>query len=224
MNAEKKAASSNVNQIYETVRQMASRFELKPDERINESTLAKSLGVSRTPLREALNRLTAEGLISFKIGKGFFCRSLSPKQIMDLYELRLVIECEVVRLACERATEEQVNELLEFVSQRTPKYEDTDEMQHIDMDEEFHIRIAKMSGNPQFVRSLDNINSQIHFVRWIDMKSRFTKSYYTDHPEIAKAIADRDVDHAVQAMKEHVSRRSDEITSVVREGFAQLYV
>ena len=224
MSNDQDSTFSNVDRVYQAVKSMAARFELKPDERINETTLAKSLDTSRTPLREALNRLAAEGLLAFKTGKGFFCRSLGPKEIMDLYEVRLTIERETVRLACERATDEQIAELLDYVSQVSPSYEDIDELQHVYIDEGFHIRIAKMSGNVQLVRILDNINSRIHFVRWVDMKKRFEKSYYAEHPAIAKAIADRDVDTAVATMEAHVARRSEEITAVVREGFAQLYV
>lgn len=224
MSNDQDSTFSNVDRVYQAVKSMASRFELKPDERINETTLAKSLDTSRTPLREALNRLAAEGLLAFKTGKGFFCRSLGPKEIMDLYEVRLTIERETVRLACERATDEQIAELLDYVSQVSPSYEDIDELQHVYIDEGFHIRIAKMSGNVQLVRILDNINSRIHFVRWVDMKKRFEESYYGEHPAIAKAIADRDVDTAVATMVKHVTRRSEEITAVVREGFAQLYV
>ena len=63
---------SNVDSIYQTVRAMAAAFEFKPEERINESDLSKRLGISRTPLREALNRLVAEGLLTVQEGRGFF--------------------------------------------------------------------------------------------------------------------------------------------------------
>ena len=99
-----------------------------------------------------------------------------------------------------------------------------DKRLHVELDEGFHMRIAQMTNNLQLVRTLDNINSRIHFVRWIDMKKRFKKSYYGEHPAIAKAIAEKDVDVAVATMVQHVTRRSEEITAVVREGFAQLYV
>ena len=80
--------ASNVDSIYQTVRAMAAAFEFKPEERINESDLSKRLGISRTPLREALNRLVAEGLLTVQEGRGFFCRSLVPEQIVHIYELR----------------------------------------------------------------------------------------------------------------------------------------
>ena len=77
-------SESNVDRLYDTLRRMASDFAFKPDARINESALATQLDASRTPIREALNRLVAEGFLTFQSGRGFFCRSLSPKVVLDL--------------------------------------------------------------------------------------------------------------------------------------------
>lgn len=215
--------SSNVERVYNAVKSMASSFQLKPDERINETSLAKTLDTSRTPLREALNRLAAEGLLAFKTGKGFYCRSLGPKDILDLYEVRLAIERRTVRLACERATDEQIADLLDYVEEFTLDDPDTDLLHLVRIDEGFHMRIAQMSGNAQLVRILDNVNARIHFIRWVDMKER-RKVTYAEHLAIATAIGNRDTDAALATIQQHVARRSEEVTAVVREGFAQLYV
>src|SRR5713226_2915995 len=69
-------SDSVVDRVYEQLKAMAVSYELKPGERLNEGELAKRLGVSRTPLREALNRLNTEGFLRFTPGKGFFCREL----------------------------------------------------------------------------------------------------------------------------------------------------
>ena len=76
--------SGRVESVYQTLREMAVDFRLKPGERINEVALARALGASRTPLREALNRLVSEGFLTFEPGRGFFCRKLMVK---DVYEL-----------------------------------------------------------------------------------------------------------------------------------------
>ncbi|MFV2034404.1 MAG: GntR family transcriptional regulator [Halocynthiibacter sp.] len=84
-------ATSTVDRTTDRLRQMAANFEIKPDARIKEGEMALHLGVSRTPLREALNRLVAEGFLTFRSGQGFFCRSLTPERILDLYEARTAI-------------------------------------------------------------------------------------------------------------------------------------
>src|ERR1700759_2563757 len=108
-------SDSVVDRVYEQLKEMSISFASNPGERLNEGELAKRLGVSRTPLREALNRLNTEGFLRFTPGKGFFCRELDAHEIFDLYELRKSIEVAVVRLAIKRAKDEDIDALLKFL-------------------------------------------------------------------------------------------------------------
>jgi DNA-binding GntR family transcriptional regulator len=99
---------------YDRLKAMAIEFEFRPGERINEVIVSKRLGLSRTPLREALNRLESEGFLTFSPKLGFFRRKLDPKEIFDLYELRGIIEAGGARLAAARVMPEQIKELREF--------------------------------------------------------------------------------------------------------------
>jgi uncharacterized protein (TIGR02421 family) len=94
---------------------MAMTYQFKPGERINEVALARRLEVSRTPLREALNRLAAEGFLTMVPNRGFVGRMLDATEIYQLYEFRCEIEETIIRLACERATEEELLDLEHFV-------------------------------------------------------------------------------------------------------------
>jgi DNA-binding GntR family transcriptional regulator len=94
---------SVVERVYERLKSMTIAYEFKPGERLNEVELSRSLGASRTPLREALNRLSMEGLLRFAPGKGYFCRELDVHEVFCLYELRKAIEVAAVRLAIQRA-------------------------------------------------------------------------------------------------------------------------
>ena len=85
-------SDSFVDRAYERLKRMAIGYHLKPGERLNEGELAKQLGVSRTPLREALNRLAMEGFLRFSPGKGFFCRELDPKGVFLNDHLRPLFE------------------------------------------------------------------------------------------------------------------------------------
>ena len=217
------SAKGNVHRVYGQIKLMASNFQFKPDQRINETTLARELGTSRTPLREALNRLTAEGLLKFKTGKGFYCRSLNTKKILELFEARKAIERQAVISACERASEEEIAEFVSFARQFETVYTNSNTMDLVHADEEFHIRLALLSGNSLLANILENINAQIRFVRWVDMEERRSVTH-GEHVAIANAIASRDTATATKTLEEHVSRRSDEIAAVVRKGFAELYV
>ena len=94
--------------VYEAVREMAMHYELRPGETVNEAALAARLGVSRTPLREALSRLVTERLMSFVPNKGFYCRTLSPEEVCQLFEVREALEVSGFRLACARASDQAI--------------------------------------------------------------------------------------------------------------------
>ena len=96
---------------------MAATFAFQPGVRINEVELARRLSVSRTPLREAFSGSSPKASCRTP-NKGFFCRELDPRQIYDLYELRRGLEMFSVRLACERATNEDLRELERFLARR----------------------------------------------------------------------------------------------------------
>ena len=215
---------SNVDSIYQTVRAMAAAFEFKPEERINESDLSKRLGISRTPLREALNRLVAEGLLTVQEGRGFFCRSLVPEQIVQIYELRQAIESETVMRAVERASDEELTGLKNHLDEIATKYVSTSSAREIvELDEAFHLRIAELSKNAELVRALANINEQIRYVRWISMRSKIdiTKSV---HEDIINAMLARDVVTSVARMRAHIEKSTDEAKETVRTAYSQIYV
>ena len=215
---------STADRVYIEVRDMAARFAFKPNERINEGQLARQVSASRTPLREALNRLTAEGFVSFRPGQGFFCRSLNPDDILDLYEARQAIEAETARLATERASDESLAALRETLAQGEPEYHaETDTALLVELDETFHMRIAELAGNSELCRILANLNARSRFVRTIDMDHRRAVTP-ADHWRVFEAIAARDPDKAAHAMRDHISRRRDEATEAARQAFSRLYV
>jgi DNA-binding GntR family transcriptional regulator len=218
------ADRSRVDRIYDRVRTMASSFEFKPDERINEGALAATLGTSRTPLREALNRLVAEGFLTFQKGRGFFCRSLDPDRILALYEARQAIECEALRLAVSRAGDDEIEEVLAFLEKTETAYSSNSSPQAlVELDEAFHLRLVRMAKNPELERILDNVNARIRYVRWIDMSER-SGITPAAHVRIVEALAARDEARAVDELRRHIGKRSEEATQAVRTAYSQLYV
>jgi DNA-binding GntR family transcriptional regulator len=215
---------SRVDKVYEQIRTMATNFEFKPGERINEGALAGELGISRTPLREALNRLVAEGFLTFHNGRGFFCRSLDPDQILGLYEARQAIECEALRLAVSRATDEEIAEVLRFLKDTETAYSSSSSSQElVELDEAFHLRLVRMAKNRELERILANVNARIRYVRWIDMSERRSVTPAA-HVRIAEALAARDEALAVRELRDHIGKRSEEATQAVRTAYSQLYV
>lgn len=218
-----------VLRAYDQLKQMAETYHFKPDSRLNEGALAKELNISRTPLREALNRLVAEGYIVSRSGKGFFCRSLSPNEIMDLYEARAAIESEVARLAALRGKLEDVAEIGRFLESSKPSYQrGTPPVELVRLDEEFHLRLASLAGNAELRRLLENVNGRIHYVRLIDLMTlcdtQSAEVVTTEpHMKILDAVRRRDPEAAQRQMRSHIDRRLEAVTQTVRNAFAELY-
>ncbi len=224
---------SSVDRAYDRLRDMTINFEFKPEERLNESTLTTALGTSRTPLREALNRLVAEGFLTFKNGRGFFCRALSPNRISDLYEARIAIETEAVKRGISRASDADIAELCTYLDQTEGFYDTcSDVARLVEMDEEFHLRLASLSGNGELLKMLKNVNDRIRYVRMINLRQlRSGNSPGSDssaqlsaHRVVCDAVSRRDADAALAALRAHIERRSDQTKDVVRIAFSQLYV
>lgn len=200
----RRTADSN-ERAYLTIRQLLVEFRLKPEERINEVQLARSLGLSRTPIREALNRLASEGFVSLTPNRGFFVRSLSTDGLIDLYELRSVIECAAFRFMCERADDEQIDRLRAYWDAIVDGYQDQPPDIILAEDEGFHLLIAELSGNPEFVAQLTSINARIRFIRRIQIEHKtHDKQQVASHSAIVEAAIQRNVDHGVKLLRDHI--------------------
>lgn len=216
--------STSVDLVYDQVRQMAANFEFKPAERINESELSKRLGASRTPLREAMNRLTAEGLLVFEAGRGFFCQPLNPQLVVHLYEVREALETAAIRLAAEHATDEGIASIKHFLSESADRYADgTPTREIVHLDEEFHLMIAGLSDNPEMVNMIQLTYERIRYVRWIAMREKIDITHAA-HLQIFEALAERNADLAVERMRTHIKTHNAEATEIVRKAYSHLYV
>lgn len=215
---------SVVGRVYEQLKSMTVSYEFKPGERLNEGDVSRRLGVSRTPLREALTRLHTEGLLRFVPGKGFFCRDLDVQEIFNLYELRKSLEVASVRLAVRRAKDEEIDALLAFLDHTGPAPGGRTVEELVKLDETFHTRLMGMSGNTEMLRVLDNVNSRIRFIRWIDMERGDRTSTQQEHRQVLLGIKSRDEKACVAMLEKHIDRRLDQITSALKEGYAQIYM
>lgn len=215
---------STVDKVYDQLRSMAIGYDFKPGERLNEVALAKQLGVSRTPLREALGRLSIEKLLRFVPGKGFFCRDLNAREVFDLYELRKSIEVSAVRLAVARASDPDVAALKAFLDQTGPDAGQREPAELVALDETFHERLMALSGNDEMLGVLRQVNARIRFVRWIDMAQADRPASQREHHAVLDAIAARDAAAAMAVLEKHIDRRLDRITAAIREGYARIYM
>ena len=205
------------------LRDMAIAYELKPGERLSEIELAAHLGVSRTPVREALARLVTDGFLE-PASRGYVRRALDVQETLDLYEARIAIERECLRLALARATDEEIAEAQAFLAGSKAVPADTPVRELVALDEAFHLRIADMARNAELRRMLANLNERIRFVRWLDMETVGRDSTQREHQALLDALARRDADAARSGLESHISLRREQVIEAITRGLARIWL
>jgi DNA-binding GntR family transcriptional regulator len=219
-----------VDRVYEQVTALAVSFELRPGERINEGAIARRLGVSRTPLREALNRLTGDGFLTFSPKRGFIGRRLDVKDMFDLAEVRLQIEASGVRLVVMRASDASLEEVSRYLDECADSLSDRTVEELVKLDEGFHERVMALTGNKEMLRILKNIHARIRFVRWVDMEGLRNvaegeqRAILSEHRAILEAIKARDAVRGATLVNDHINRRLSQVVDTLKEAYARLYV
>ncbi|HVL43680.1 MAG TPA: GntR family transcriptional regulator [Acidovorax sp.] len=209
--------------VYATLRDMAIAYQFKPGERLSEIELAERLGVSRTPVREALTRLVTEGFLQTAT-RGYMRRPLDVQETLDLYEARVAIERECLRLALERATDAQLQEARAYLEDSRSVADSTPVQQLVELDEGFHLRIADMAGNSELRRMLLSLNERIRFIRWIDMENVGRDSTQHEHQDILQALTARDAALSERLLSGHIALRRDQIVDAITRGLARIYL
>ena len=217
--------ADSVSRVYAQVRQMAVDYDFKPEQRINEVELAARLNVSRTPVREALNRLVVEGLITLVPNKGFHCRRFDADQILNLFEVRAVLEVAAVRLACDRAGDKALADLKASWADVVGRSADLSPAELTEQDEAFHARIAALSANDELARVLKGIDPGIRFVRRIEIENPARrKTTLSEHGAIARALVKRDPVQAAKLMDEHIKQSVADAVAAMKEALSRLYL
>lgn len=221
---EKDASTAAVKRAYDAIKADIIDFAIMPGERINEVELAGALGMSRAPVREALNRLVEGGFVFFDAGKGFFCRKFSASEIADLFEIRLDLETAAVRKACVNGSAADIASILESWRKIAERHLDMSIDQLIASDEIFHMQIAALAGNAERMTILTNINERIRFVRKISIESESRRNSFVDeHLRLIAAIARQDQAEAVQLIEYHLDLNAKELKANIHEGLSRIY-
>jgi DNA-binding GntR family transcriptional regulator len=222
---EKPAKSSTVDALYSQLKQKIISFELYPGTRITELALAEMFGVSRTPIRQALQRLEIEGFLSIRPKQGCFIRELDVTELMEYYEARIALELLIVESAVNAMSDKQVEQMMALWQ---PEKHDAELQMGIDLgekDESFHVGLALASDKPVLASILKNINHRIRVIRRLDLNAdNRSQRTYKEHYEILQLIKERDTTKAKQAMKRHIQRSREfaktlTLTALARQKF-----
>lgn len=210
-----------VEKVYRQIRDMAIEYRFRPGERVNEVELAQRLSVSRTPIRQALNRLVHEEFVTFVPNRGFYAREIAPADIRQIYEMRALVECGAFLLACERSSEEEVAEIQRKWQQHIKDDPDWEALSYAD--EEFHLGIARLARNPHILTTLTELNAKLRFFRRIDLENDLRRSdTYRQHGEVIEHLKRRDVS-GTEILRQHIVMSSDHAVEVTKEGLARIF-
>lgn len=178
---------------------------IAPGERIVEAELARQMGVSRAPVREAARRLESLGLLISRPRHGFAVRTVSPKQVNDLYEVRIQLELMGASLACAHASDAELAQLDARVDDMVERAEILSSPERAALDLDFHFAISALSGNHYLHRLFDNMQTEVRmFLALSEDSYGDLKALAETHRPIARAMARRDVDAAQNALRFHL--------------------
>lgn len=186
---------------HESIKRYILEADLDENSRLTEDFLSDQLGISKSPVREALNSLQTEGLIRIEPRRGAFLQRFTEKEVHDLYDLREVLEVHAISTV--NVTEELVSELEMSIRRTRECLSAHDKLRHIEEDTHFHGLIAKASGNGELCRTLSNIQSKI----WLFRCKTYSLSSSTApeaHGTILRALQSRNRELAQTAMREHI--------------------
>jgi GntR family transcriptional regulator, rspAB operon transcriptional repressor len=202
---ERASGVSARDQVYLALREAIVSAELQPGRRLSENELAERLGVSRTPVREALVRLRQVGLIEPEGRRGGRVIRPSSRAILHAYEVREGLECFAARAAAERATAAQRAEILAAARESLAGAQSGDEEQFRRGDSAFHAGVQAVAANPRLSALLDDIFALIVTLRRRDTPDREESTECGHaHVAVAEAIAAGDAEAAEREMRGHV--------------------
>ena len=203
--------------VFNTLRQAILRGELKPGERLMEIQPANKLGVSRTPIREAIRKLELEGLVLMIPRKGAEVAEITEKSLRDVLEVRRALEELAVELVCEKITDEQIQDLKDAAEEFKESLKDGDITRIAEADVKFHDVIYMATDNQKLIQLLNNLREQMYRYRVEYLKrSDFHQQLIDEHEEIIETIESGQKDRAVQVVCQHVDNQVEAVMDTIR--------
>lgn len=204
--------------VFKTLRQAILRGELKPGERLMEIQLANKLGVSRTPVREAIRKLELEGLVLMVPRKGAEVAQITEKSLIEVLEVRKALEELAVKLACERISAEELEMLKEAEQKLENVLEDEDITVVAEADIEFHDVIYNATGNQKLIQLLNQFREQMYRFRVEHLKRKeFHPQILAEHNELIATIVNGSKEQAAGLIGMHIDSQVKVVTDSLRQ-------
>lgn len=202
--------------VLNQLRDMIIEGKLGPGQRINEGQVGASLGVSRTPLREAIKTLASEGLVEILPAKGAIVRRFSERDIADILHVLKVLEQAAARLACAVASEAEIAAIVDIHARMMKLYAAGDRLAYFKLNQAIHSAIARASGNAALAQTHEQLQARIKRTRFVgnERPERWAGAV-AEHEEMIAALRARDADRLVEVIGRHLDQTMERVRDAV---------
>jgi len=216
---------------YYLLRNMIMNLQIPPKEPLSELRLSVKLGMSRTPVREAIRRLNHEGIIAAYKNRGYVINIPNIKEIKDLYELRILLEGGAARLAAAKIDSDRLGQFEREISsfrgkewvlkqqrkkegRHNVRLDETGRYDFVDLGRKFHFFIIETTGNEKLIELMKGIYAQLDLTRVLTYTKR-SKEAISEHLRIISALKKRDSEKSERFMVEHLNKAFHELTKIL---------
>lgn len=198
--------TTSADYVYQELRHRIITKQLKPGQRLPEVNIAVQMGVSRTPVREALRRLASEGLVLIIPNSGARLASPTRREMEDTYAVREQLECIAVSIAATRISDRNLRRLDDAILEEEKAFEEKNLELYLEVNENFHRIIAESSGNRVLAEYVENIlaRTNAYIVFYDPFYDIENNPSISQHKVIAQALKEKDREKAVDLMREHL--------------------
>jgi len=210
------------HRVYEIMKDRILSAELPPGTRLKDNELARTFGVSNTPIREAMRELEKDGLIETIPYRGRFVKEMSIEETREVYDVRVALEALAARLAVTRITEPQLEEMEEAVKEYAIASERDDITAGLEADLAFHDLIVQASGNSTLLQIVRDLANRIQVLRQLDKGKMRRKQSLKDHKAILQALKEGDGEKAEVQVCRHIARGKENVIKLLMAGESEM--
>jgi DNA-binding GntR family transcriptional regulator len=203
---------TNINEkVYDLIKDRIITHEYPPAYQLNIRKLQDELGVSNSPIVNALFRLSGEGLVEITSRKGTYVKDITEQDIYEIEELRTILECGAVDIISGDITDEQIEVLENLYKETLIPEKEFEYTRFMEKDRNFHLKMVEITGNQRLIDTYKRLNAHIQIARFEFAKQRKTPLPWThqDHLGILKALKQRNPDKAKKAIVSHRVKSRD---------------
>ena len=198
--------------VYHALKKAIIRGDIKQNSKLVLTEIAKSLGVSNTPIREAVNKLASEGLVKIIPNKGIIVKEINIDDFREILQIRAFLDGLIIKIALQKITDKEIDETMEIIHEMEQCVKEDNRITYNDLDIKFHDIFLNIAGNNTLKEIYNKLTEQGYRFRLRTLKitDRMNKSL-KEHKEIAFNVKERNLDEAVRVSQKHIENISKSI-------------